>query len=211
MAKNTDKLSTISVATNPTLAQLVAVPGFKGKPGAVVDQLLQDALKRRFQSTGAATGTQRQVQREAIQALTSPVVDVARESRAYAGELSFEIELRGAHYSGLTNQEILDLFIKHGRDFTADTSQLRRHVEESLLNGFKGKRWDDDTAAEIAAEAILEWIVSRVEDERRDTFIPALTPDYLRRKRAKGEDTRVGVKKGRFLKALKKARVNIDF
>lgn len=205
MAKQ--KLASIALGVDATIPQNISIPGLNGLSTSAVDNAIAQAMRARFRSSGLKTQTQKQLQLQLVSELTAPVVDVKRESSRYAKDLEFEIELKGNHYSGLSNQEILTLFQKHGRDFAEDNSVIRSKVEDALLKAFENKPWDDDTAAEVAEDAIREWIVFRVQAGGADVVLPPLSSEYLARKLRRGEDSRVGIKKGKWLKSLQKAKV----
>lgn len=205
MAKR--KITSIAVDVDSTLAQTVSVPGLKGLSVSAVDNAIQQAMRQRFKASGIKTQTQRELQKELASEMAAPVVNVKREASRYSKDLEFEIELKGDHYSGLTNQQILELFKKHGRDFTEDNSVIRSKIEDALLKAFDKQPWDDDTAAEVAEDAIRDWIVFRVQAGGVDVVLPPLSAEYLSRKLKKGEDSRVGIKKGKWLKSLQKAKV----
>ncbi len=130
--------------------------------------------------------------------------------KQFAKALEFEIKVPGAHYSGLGNEELLDILAAQGRDFRADTRQLRVHVELALREAF-----EDEGAVPLRLEveqeakvAILEWVAARMDGRIRDERITALTPDYAKRKRATHPGRPVGKRTGALFDALtEKGRV----
>jgi hypothetical protein len=136
-------------------------------------------------------------------------VDTVAAAKALAQRLSYELRISGQHYSGVSNQGILVVRKREGRDFAADTAALRQKVAEKVAAAFKPGDWDDDKAAVAAADAVLDFIVRRVESDGGDIQLAPLDPEYAKWKWRKGLDPRIGVAKGEWLKALRRAAVVI--
>lgn len=202
-------LNRIQTVTNPAVTLNLPV----GANARDVDNAVSRAIAARFsRPSSARSQTEREVELETLRAITSPVqgVNVVSEATAYAKGLEFELLLSGTHYTGVTNQSLLGILASQGRDFAADTPELRAHVRTSLLDAFKGQLWDDDTAGEVAQDAIKDWIIQRIENQGDDITLTPLSPDYAAEKAARGYDSRIGVRKGKWLKAVYKGRVRID-
>ena len=148
---------------------------------------------------------------------------VAREDRAarrsvvallrrYARLFQWALAIPGMHYSGLTNQALLEVRQREGRDFAADTNALRAYVFDELALVFEGDTDEpspEDLRRETAA-AVRRWILKRVDYEVRDTPIPTLTLAYARRKARAGYGGRpVGVRTGMWRAAVAQARVDV--
>jgi hypothetical protein len=132
-------------------------------------------------------------------------VDPAREASAFASRFSFELRIAGRHEeSGLSNQALLDIRKAEGRDFAADTRELRDFVMRRVRDEI-GERWDDDTAARIAGTAIVEWIVRRIEGDVADVYLEPLNPEYRAAKIAAGLDGRIGIAHGHWRDAVARA------
>ena len=133
--------------------------------------------------------------------------------RRLTSSLRFRLVIPGTHYSGLTNQDLLLVRQREGRDFAANTAALRRYVGTFLRITLEGAR-RLPTVAEFEAlqsAAILEWILKRIDYEVRDVPIPLLTPAYARRKAAAGfGDRPVGVWHGDWREAVAQARVEME-
>ncbi len=182
-----------------------------GADAARVDQAVSDAIANRFRTNrnparAAATNPQLPQLPEA-----EPGVDAVAESADYAAGFTFELIVPGAHYNGISNQGLLEVLARQGRDFAADTPKLREHVRHALVAAFQHQEWDDDTAGQIAQDAILAWIVDRIESQGVDIPLAPLTPDWSAWKAHKGYDSRIGVAKGKWLKAVQRGRVVVDF
>ena len=125
--------------------------------------------------------------------------------RAFAMRLSYVLRVPGRHPSGLSYTELLDILASQGRDFAADSRQLRSHVLYALREQFGGDAVLPGRAqlAQIASAAIVEWIVARFENGLRDVPIKAITSGYRATKRAAGEYTSVGMRTGSLRDAIK--------
>jgi hypothetical protein len=132
--------------------------------------------------------------------------------KEFVKSFSFELIMPGTHYSGLSNQELLELFQENDRDFAQDTPELRSYAVERMAASLAGKQRDDDAAGELAASAIKDWIVGRIEEQGRDISLKALSPAYRASKVAAGFDPRIGIRKSKWFKTIKsKGYVRIDF
>jgi hypothetical protein len=129
--------------------------------------------------------------------------DTAELARLLSRHLKFELTIRGQHYSGLSNQKLLEIRKREGRDFAKDTLALREHVRRVLVAQFRPGQWDDDTATTLAAEAIRDWIVARINGDVTDVPLDALSPAYAERKRRAGKGGEsIGVWSGRWRDAV---------
>jgi hypothetical protein len=146
---------------------------------------------------------------------SSPRIDrgeIDRAVRRLTSSLRFRIEIPGTHYSGLTNQQMLEIRQREGRDFAANNRTMRAHVAAFVRIALEGAT-RMPTVAEVErlqAAAVLEWILKRVDYEVRDVRIPLLTPAYQKRKRAAGFLGPVGVRTGAWREALMAATVEIE-
>lgn len=132
--------------------------------------------------------------------------------RGLARSLDFRLEIPGTHYSGLTNQQLLDVRIREGRPFDANNATLRRHVGTFLRLALEGaRRMPSDAEFEhLMQAAVLEWIIARIDYKVRDVRIRLLTNAYQKRKRAAGFSGPPGVRTGAWLDAVHRARVVIQ-
>lgn len=165
---------------------------------AEIDRAIDAAMGARFkkrvpleQQLGPATGS--------------------RQALEYAMVMQWELIIPGNHYSGLSNQELLEVFQNHGRDIGQDTDAIRKHLRDELVREFSGKPWDEGVAGQLLQRLIVQWVVRRVEEQGLDVDLAPLSPAYKSRKLKQGYDGRIGIRKGKWLKAIRKARVNITF
>jgi hypothetical protein len=126
--------------------------------------------------------------------------------------MDWSLRIPGQHYSGLSNQEMLDVRQSEGRDFAADTTALRIAVLATLLVEYEGAT-EDPSPADIRRtirDAIVEHVLRRINGAVRDVRIPLLTPAYAARKRKAGKGGEpVGVWTGDWRDAVERAEVAI--
>lgn len=138
--------------------------------------------------------------------------DVIALLRKFVRTMDWQLELSGQHYSGLSNQAMLEVRQREGRDFAADTRALRISVLATLLVTYEG-RVEPPTTAEIkrtVRDAIRAHVLRRIDGEVRDVRIPLLTPRYALRKRMAGHAADpVGVWSGAWRSAVARASVAI--
>lgn len=118
----------------------------------------------------------------------------------------------GMHRSDVSYDDLLGYLAEQGRDFTADNRTLRAHVKQALLLRFEGfQRAPNLTELrEVAAAAIVEWVVMRFDRKVRDVDIKPNNQTYLRWKSREGYGTTPGVKTGELRDAIeRRARVKV--
>ncbi len=135
----------------------------------------------------------------------SASTEATRFSRAFHWSLS----IPGTHYSGLTNDALLEILAAQGRPFASDTPQLRDHVRDRLVAAFGAAVWEPERAVDVTARAVREWIVRRIEQQGLDVKLDELDDDYRDAKVAHGFDRRIGIKTGAWLGSVKNATVEI--
>ena len=134
------------------------------------------------------------------------------QARAYTPTLRWRLVIPGRHYGGLSNQALLDVRIREGRDFAADTPLLRANASRALYAQVRTwARWSEVRADNIWSDAVLATILRRVEEGGGEGFAVApLTPRYAAWKAAQGKGGEpIGVFTGRWLRALRRGRVEI--
>jgi hypothetical protein len=124
----------------------------------------------------------------------------------------FRVEVPGQHYSGLSNQELLEVREGEGRDFAMHTVQLDQYLTKELTERYSGFDARVITAAELrelAGKLIVARVAARIYGGGIDVEVPALSPAYAAYKRKAGRGGRpVGVFSGRHVAAIAgKARV----
>lgn len=132
--------------------------------------------------------------------------------RAFAQSISYALRIRGTHPSGIAYEELLRILAEQGRDFTADSRRLRDHVAYALVEQFGSDQRAPGTQQlrQIAAAAILEWVLARIESGQRDVPIKANAAAYRAWKRRNAAYSRVGMKTGALRDALRdKGRVAV--
>lgn len=141
-------------------------------------------------------------------------MEVAARLRDIAKELEFELHIPGRHYSGGTNDDVLEWRRAEGRDFAKDTPALRRKILTALLLEFEGETTQPSgqVIRKVVSDVILEHVVMRVESGGGDLTLPPLTPEYRRAKTRAGYGGKpIGVRTARWLMALEKGRVTVTF
>lgn len=183
-----------------------------GATVAGLDAAIDAALSKRFKKKKKSTSIlDTELQLELFKDLDKPVENISLDVSKYVRDLKFELLVPGQHYSGVSNQDLLNILEWQGRPFAEDTPELRDYASKKLLAYFSDKPWDDDSAGEVAQDAIKDWIIARLEKQGQDVTLKPLTSYYAAYKRAAGFDPRIGVKKGKWYAALRKSRVRIDF
>lgn len=133
--------------------------------------------------------------------------------REMVKEFDFELHIPGRHYSGGTNDEVLEWRQAEGRDFAKDTAALRSKVMTAVLLEFEGATAvpRSQSVRKVIADTILDHIVKRVESGGADLSLPPLSAEYRRTKQKAGfGDRPVGVRTARWLMALeRKGRVTV--
>jgi hypothetical protein len=124
----------------------------------------------------------------------------------------FRVEVPGQHYSGLSNQELLEVREGEGRDFAMHTVQLDQYLTKELTERYGGFDARVVTAAELrelTGKLIVARVAARIYGGGIDVEVPALSPAYAAYKRKAGRGGRpVGVFSGRHVAAIAgKARV----
>lgn len=136
----------------------------------------------------------------------------ALAARSVSSIKSFEVIVPGRHYNGLSNQDLLEIFRNNDRDFVADTNDLRDYLRTELLAGMGGTvSWDDDAAGQIIQKSIIKFCAERIVNQGSDVSLKPLSRAYLQEKVSNGYDSRIGIRRGKFLTSFRKARVRLMF
>jgi hypothetical protein len=119
---------------------------------------------------------------------------------------AWEIDIPGEHYSGLSNNALMEVRQNEGRDFIHHSVQLDQHVQKELgarWNGFDARAVTVDELREDAEKIVRIYVVSRIMHAGLDVECPPLTPRYAEAKRKAGFGGRpIGVRRGRHLAAI---------
>jgi len=132
--------------------------------------------------------------------------------KAFAQRLTFSLRVPGAHPDGLAYDELLGILAAQGRDFAADSAKLRTHVANALVEQFGDDRRPPGVTQlrQIAAAAILEWVLLRLESQLRDVPIKPNDPAYRAWKKRFAAYSAVGMRSGALRNALRdKGRVTV--
>jgi hypothetical protein len=145
------------------------------------------------------------VPKATIKKLTREVI------KAFTGRgFGFDIEIPGTHYSGLTNQAMLEVRENEGRMFASDGAAIQVWLRKELNERFDGTGSVPSLAAitDLAEKLVRQRIIDRVKLGGIDVAVPALTAKYAAWKRKKGKGYKpVGEFSGRWLRAVAKARI----
>jgi len=197
-------------------APLREVSGDEGLQGLTVSELRGDAsvAETRF-GLGVARSNRRA---DALQALLDEArgqaprrgrEDTARLAADFAQSFHWSLAIPGTHYSGLSNQHLLEVLEAQGRPFAQDTPQLRDHVRERLTAAFASSAWDHERAVVVTARAVREWIVRRIDEQGLDVDLTPLDPDYRSWKSAHGYSSHIGRKTGAWRGSVANATVEV--
>lgn len=122
--------------------------------------------------------------------------------------LSVQLRVPGSHYSGLSNQALLEVRVREGRDFDQWTVQAKQRIERKLVAKYRD-RGRLPSVAEIEADASEEFVAivkERVERGGLDIKLEKLSKAYAVRKRKEGYGSKpIGVLRGRWLASLDRA------
>jgi hypothetical protein len=132
----------------------------------------------------------------------------------FTKDLRFRLEISGQHYSGLSNQAMLEVRQNEGREFDHNSVQLKQHVRKEMLERFAGIGRDltfDDLKG-LAEKLVHQQIVERVMHGGLDISLQPLTPAYAEWKRKNGGSGKpIGVLRGKWIEALRrKGRVVLE-
>lgn len=118
---------------------------------------------------------------------------------------SMELRVPGSHYSGLSNQALLEVRRREGRDFDAWTVQIRQDLAKHLIERWRA-RGRLPSFAELEADAgeyLTDKVVKRVGRGGDDVLLEPLTDAYAKRKRKLGKGGKpIGVLTGKWITAL---------
>ncbi len=138
-----------------------------------------------------------------------PKADTAALVADFAQSFHWALSIPGTHYSGLTNQHLLEILAAQGRPFAQDTPQLRSFVRDRLLASFASAAWERSRAVAITARAVREWIVRRLDEQGLDVELKPLDADYAASKRAHGYSGKIGVRTGAWRGSLASGVVEV--
>lgn len=173
-----------------------------------------DAFRGPLTNDDAASAVQDVIARRMRDAGLEPVadlqqVDAAAEAGAFARRATWELRIAGTHApSGLSNQELLGIRQAEGRDFAEDTAALRAHALDAVRTA-TATGWDDDAATRAFADAVLEWILRRVDEGGVDVELTPLAASTRAFKAKHGLDPRIGIATGAWRRALARAEVSV--
>lgn len=160
---------------------------------------------------GAQSHLAAQQSRPAVSARELPGAIRARV-KLFARTVRFEIEVPGQHYSGLSNDALLEILANQGRDFLDNTSvPLKQAMERAMLESFDGFP-HVPTLLELRKEHTKQlklYIANERFNGGGDQKLRKLTPAYAAWKRKKVGLKPIGVLRGKLLGAFRKSgRVN---
>ncbi len=135
--------------------------------------------------------------------------NVAALALEFSRSFHFALQIPGTHYSGLSNQQLLEVMESNGRPFAQDTPELRDHVRDRIADAFGTQEWDRPRALSVAARAVRDWIVKRIEEQGVDVELKPLNADYRAAKTSDGFDGRIGIKTRAWLGSVKNAAVEV--
>lgn len=125
----------------------------------------------------------------------------------WARTFSYALRVPGSHPDGLAYDDLLAILKAQGRDFAAPSAQLRDHVRY-VLERRAAELPRAPARGQLVAwtrDAVVEWVVLRLEMGRRDVPIKPNAPAYRRWKAAHGPYQRPGMRTGALRDALRDA------
>lgn len=134
-----------------------------------------------------------------------------RNEAAIASQLlrAWSLHIEGSHYSGLSNQKLLEVFRdRDERDYAANTVQLTQARRSELRRAFAslGRLAEVSEIEATDAQVILTWIVKkRLGRGNGDLLFPRLRDSTLRAKARAGRSGQaIGVETGEWRDAIER-------
>lgn len=162
-----------------------------------------------------------------LPSITRPAVSRARvvdlETRAvnmalirdFVQRCEFELRVSGSYANGTTHQEVLGYLVDMDKNFAAGSKVLDTQILGALYAKFRftNRPLEVPELKAIAAKEILARIIARFRNVSRDVEIASNDPKYTAWKyRHKPRyDTRVGIRTGELLRAVRSGRVRITY
>ena len=143
------------------------------------------------------------------------VQEIMAVERLFAQSLEYELEIPGVHgpsRSGLTNQQLFEILAAQGRDFAKNSRSMRAAVLRDIRVALEGTQRipKEDQLKRIAAIAILNRVLERMDGLAEDVKIRNLTTRYARAKMAAGYVNQpIGTRTGWLRNAVAEAKVLI--
>jgi hypothetical protein len=137
---------------------------------------------------------------------------------AFTKDLRWTLSIPGDHYSGISNQALLDVRIREGRDFApteeypdaGNTIQLKQWLRAELLERFESFSAVPtlQMLQDIGGKLIVKRVAERVMHGGLDIHEQPLSAAYARFKARHGKGGKpIGVWSGKWLAALRRATV----
>jgi hypothetical protein len=148
----------------------------------------------------------------ALGAVTPPAPTPEEMARAYARTIRWRLRIPGEHYSGLSNEALLAVRAREGRDFAVETPLLRANASRALYAEARAwARWSEVRADNVWSDAVFDQILARLENGGGEGFaVRPLTPRYAAWKAKHGGAGKpIGVLTGRWRRALTRGRVEV--
>ena len=149
------------------------------------------------------------------------VQEIMAVERLFAQSLEYELEIPGNHpvrrsKSGaarsLTNQQLFEILARQGRDFAKNSRSMRAAVLRDIRIALEGTQRipKEDQLKRIAAIAILNRVLERMDGLSEDVKTRNLTTRYAREKmRAGYVNQPIGTRTGWLRNAVAEAKVMI--
>lgn len=142
----------------------------------------------------------------------TPKFDALRKQMSeFVKPLVGTLDIPGTHRSGLSNNEVLAIRAKEGRDFAMVTVQMTQYLRKELAQRFRGigRMPTVDEVKDLTSKLYVNYIANvRVLHGGGDIILPPLTHAYAKKKRQAGHGgDPIGVFDGKWLAALRKARL----
>lgn len=149
------------------------------------------------------------------------VQEIMAVERLFAESLEYELEVPGQHpvrrskkgtARSLSNQQLFEILAAQGRDFAKNSRSMRAAVLRDIRIALEGTQRipKEDQLKRIAAVAILNRVLERMDGFAEDVRIRNLTPNYARAKmRAGYVNQPIGTRTGWLRNAVAEAKVTI--
>lgn len=150
------------------------------------------------------------------------VQQILAVERLFAESLEYELEIPGMHPTprpkhggtarALSNQQLFEILAAQGRDFAKNSRSMRAAVLRDIRVALEGTQRipKEDQLKRIAAVAILNRVLERMDGLSEDVKIRNLTTRYARAKMRAGYVNRpIGTRTGWLRNAVVEAKVKI--
>jgi hypothetical protein len=141
-----------------------------------------------------------------------------RRIQTFARECEVTLTVEGGYKRGPSYQTVLDEYLPEmGKNFTAPSRTMREDLRHAIEDENAGRIAREQISfasmerSPAAQDAVRDRVVARFENRSRDVRVRANKPSYTLWKSKHGFNTRVGIRTGDLLAAVKQGRVRLRY